>query len=116
MNFVTGVSILIMVFGFMVLVGTVAPRALPSGPLWLYFGGVVGVIFIGTTAWVVGKVGVLRLSLLAISGQLVGSLVLDLVVNGYLDAPLILGVILAFMAVIVNTIQPKKPDALAGLE
>ncbi|MEZ7822821.1 MAG: DMT family transporter [Candidatus Nanopelagicales bacterium] len=116
LNFVVGASILILVFGFMVLVGTVAPRALPSGPLWLYFGGVVGVIFSATTSWVVGKVGVLRLSLLAISGQLVGSLVLDLVVNGYLDALLILGVILAFMAVIVNTIQPKKPDALTGLE
>ena len=115
-NFVVGASILILVFGFMVTVGTVEPKALPSGPLWLYFGGVVGVIFITTTSWVVGKVGVLRLSLLAIAGQLVGSLALDLVVNGYLDAPLILGVIVAFMAVIVNTIQPKKPDVLTGLE
>ena len=111
LNFVTGVSVLLLAFGIMVAVGTVQPSALPSGPLWLYLGGVVGVIFIATASWVVGKIGVLRLSLLAIAGQLVGSLLLDLAVNGYLDAPLIVGVLLAFAAVSVNAIRGKKSEA-----
>jgi transporter family-2 protein len=111
LNFVTGVSILLLAFGIMVAIGTVQPKTLPSSPLWLYVGGVVGVIFIATASWVVGKIGVLRLSLLAIAGQLVGSLLLDLAVNGYLDAPLIVGVVLAFAAVSVNTIRAKKTGA-----
>ncbi len=116
LNFVAGVAILFLAFGVMISIGTVQPSALPTGPLWLYLGGVVGVIFIATASWVVGKIGVLRLSLLAIAGQLVGSLLLDLVVNGYLEAPLILGVILAFAAVSVNAIRAKTPSPISTPE
>ncbi len=116
LNFVTGVAILFLAFGVMIGIGSVQLNALPTGPLWLYLGGVVGVIFIATASWVVGKIGVLRLSLLAIAGQLVGSLLLDLVVNGYLEAPLILGVILAFAAVSVNAIRAKTPSPISTPE
>ncbi len=110
-NFITGTTILFVVFILMSVLGVIEIVALPSGPAWLYIGGFAGVIFIATTAWVVGKIGVLRLSLLTIAGQLVGSLLLDLVVNGYLEAPLILGVILAFAAVSVNAIRRPGESA-----
>ena len=110
MNFVMGVAVLSLAFSVLIFLGEISPSALPTDPLWLYLGGVVGVTFIATASWVVGKIGVLRLSLLAIAGQLVGSLILDLVTNGFLDSTLILGVLLAFTAVSVNTIQTRKPN------
>jgi bacterial/archaeal transporter family-2 protein len=105
LNFITGTSILLAALLLMSAVRVIDITALPSGPVWLYIGGFVGVIFIATTAWVVGKIGVLRLSLLAIAGQLVGSLLLDLFVNGELEGSLIAGVLLAFAAVSVNAIR-----------
>ena len=55
------------------------PEALPTSPV-LYIGGVIGILFIGLGAAIVGTTGVLLLALGTISGQLIMSLVLDLVV------------------------------------
>ncbi len=54
------------------------PHALPGNPV-LYVGGAIGIVFIGLGAIVVGTTGVLLLALGTISGQLLMSLVLDLV-------------------------------------
>jgi uncharacterized membrane protein YdcZ (DUF606 family) len=59
----------------------------------------------------VGKVGVLRLSLLAIAGQLLGSLILDFAVAHTIDLPLIGGVVLAFAAVVINASARKTPKS-----
>jgi len=54
------------------------PPALPPEP-WLYLGGLIGTIFIGLSVVVVRATGVLLLGLGSVAGQLVMSLVLDLV-------------------------------------
>lgn len=46
---------------------------------WLYLGGPIGVAFIALAAWAVRGVGVLVFGLLSIAGQLLGSVILDLV-------------------------------------
>ncbi|CBT75147.1 MULTISPECIES: DMT family transporter [Glutamicibacter] len=70
--------------GFVVLVLVMIVR-LPAGvelhPLpstwWHYIGGLLGCLFVGITAMVVKRLGVLVTSLSAVGGQLVGSLLLD---------------------------------------
>lgn len=53
------------------------PTSLP-GDWWLYVGGFAGVVFIGIQVIVVARVGVLSLGVLLGTGQLVGSLMIDL--------------------------------------
>ncbi|GAA2091680.1 MULTISPECIES: DMT family transporter [Brevibacterium] len=55
--------------------------ALP-GESWMLVGGLVGVLFIGITTTTVQRLGVLLLSLTSLFGNLLGSLVLDLVFPG----------------------------------
>lgn len=78
--------------------------ALPSSP-WLYLGGPIGVAFIAAAAWVVPILGVLRFGLISISGQLTGAVVWDLIAptpGSQVSTNIILGVILAFVAVVVS--------------
>lgn len=78
--------------------------SLPAGPWWIYVGGVVGVAFIATSAWVLPIVGVLVFALLAIAGQLIGSLMLDAVfpVPGTnVTWNLVAGALLALVAVLL---------------
>lgn len=108
LNFVLGTAVLLLGFLLSMLVTGELASPLPSGPWWLYLGGVVGVTFIATAAWVVGKVGVLRLSVLAIAGQLFGSLLLDWWITDYVDVPLVVGVLIAFAAVLVSGIRRRS--------
>ena len=78
---------------------------LPSGPWWIYLGGVTGVIYIAFSATVVQHLGVLTFTLFSVGGQLLGSLVIDLVspisgvhVTGYLVA----GILMTYIGVIVG--------------
>jgi transporter family-2 protein len=46
---------------------------------WLYVGGLLGAVYIALAAVTVGEVGVLRLSLATVAGQLVAAVILDIV-------------------------------------
>lgn len=52
------------------------PEALPANP-WLYLGGAIGVGFIAIQAITVTRIGVLVLAISLVSGQLLGSLLVD---------------------------------------
>jgi len=75
-NFTTGTAALAVVAGVGVLSHGV-PRPLPSQP-WLYLGGTLGIAFIGSMVVLVRRIGVLLLGLGMVAGQLVTSLLLDL--------------------------------------
>lgn len=107
-NFLLGTAILFVGFILSLVISGERAAPLPAGPWWLYLGGVVGVTFIATAAWVVGKVGVLRLSVLAIAGQLFGSLLLDWWITDYVDGPLMAGMGIAFLAVLVSGIRRRS--------
>lgn len=77
MNFVLGTMLLGGLIGVLWAVFGKSPGALPSGPWWLYIGGLLGVAFIAAAAWVVQGLGVLYFALFSITGQLVGALILD---------------------------------------
>lgn len=72
---------------------------------WLYTGGPMGAAFVAVAAVVVRRLGVLRLGLAVIAGQLVGALLLDLTLPVHGDAvdlPTVLGVALTLVAVAVS--------------
>jgi bacterial/archaeal transporter family-2 protein len=80
-------------------------RAPTSGPLWMYLGGVFGLVFIVTAAWGVPRYGVLVFALITIAGQLTAALVLDLVApigSNSVQWSLVAGVLITFAAVLVS--------------
>ena len=77
---------------------------LPASPL-LYLGGPIGLLFIAGAAWAVPLLGVLRFALVSIAGQLSGAVVWDVVAptsGAIVSAHLIVGTMLAFVAVVVS--------------
>lgn len=86
------------------------PTHLPATP-WLYFGGVLGTIFIALSAAVVRTTGVLLLGLGSVAGQLVTSLALDLVlpVDGRIIAwTTIAGTLLTLLAVALAAVPSRS--------
>jgi transporter family-2 protein len=115
LNFITGTSFL----AILILIGVVTHRthfvALPAGPWWIYTGGVIGVIYIAFTSTIVQHLGVLTFTLFSVGGQLVGSLVIDLVspTDGvHVSAYLVTGIFMTYAGVIaggVSSSRVRKP-------
>ena len=88
------------------------PEAFPTTPV-LYIGGSIGILFIGLGAAVVGITGVLLLTLGTISGQLLMSLVLDIVVpvKGHeIQWTTFVGIALALAAVVIVATASSKSE------
>ncbi len=98
-TFTVGGLLLGLLLVISVAAGSATAVAPPSGPAWLYLGGIIGAVWVATAAWVVGRVGVLALGLLTTAGQLLGALVLDLLLTDVVDGHLLVGMVLAFLAV-----------------
>jgi transporter family-2 protein len=114
MNFIVGTSALMVAVLIATSTGLTDLSIPADSQAWLYTGGLIGVVFVATTAWVVGRVGVLRQALLAIAGQLLGSIILDLLFTDYVDVGLVLGTVLAFVAVVISTAGRRPlPDRIA---
>ncbi|ROR73274.1 DMT family transporter [Bogoriella caseilytica] len=77
-NFLTGSTVLLAVWGIQAVATGIGPALSPVW--WHYLGGPLGIVFIGAGAVLVAKVGVLVTAMGMIAGQLVGSLVLEVVV------------------------------------
>ncbi|GHF09473.1 membrane protein [Streptomyces spiralis] len=110
LNFCVGSLFLATVWGAKTLIGGGSARALPAD-VRLYLGGLYGVVFIAASALLVRRVGVLLLGMGSIAGQLIGSIVLDLVApagDGSPAVPTVLGALLTFAA--VGIASRKGPD------
>jgi transporter family-2 protein len=107
-NFTVGTTALAVGVGVMALTVGVHPTALP-GEWWLYLGGAAGVVFVTINVVTVPVLGVLRLGLAAVAGQLAGALLLDAVVPGGpgVSLPLALGAVLTVVAFGVAGIGPR---------
>ncbi|MFZ8911264.1 MAG: DMT family transporter [Candidatus Nanopelagicales bacterium] len=108
-NFMLGGAIVAGIWAVNVGLGIVDAQPLPSGPPWLYAGGVIGATFLAATAWVVGRIGVLAVTLLVTAGQLVGALALDYLLLHLVDGLLVAGTALAFLAVTTGAIGHRWP-------
>lgn len=109
-NFVVGSIVL----GTVALVSVVFngwPEAWPT-TWWMYLGGGVGVIFIAIAAMLVKRAGVLLLSMSNVAGQLLAATLFEWgfpLADGLTPA-LVVGVVIAFVAVIVAAL-PSRPQA-----
>lgn len=86
------------------------PRSLPA-ELWLYSGGLLGVLFVAGAAVLVRFTGVLLLGLGMIAGQLLASLVLDVVAptaQGGVHPITVLGTVLTLAAVVVASVPARS--------
>jgi bacterial/archaeal transporter family-2 protein len=118
LNFATGTTFLLILISAGLILGRNELSPLPSGPWWIYTGGVIGVIYIAFTSTIVQHLGVLTFTLFSVGGQLVGSLVIDLVsptkgVN--VSAYLVTGIVMTYAGVIaggVGSSRVKKPQRL----
>ncbi|MGV9663038.1 DMT family transporter [Nocardia niigatensis] len=100
-NFATGTAALVVIeAGVLVRRGGFGP--LPSEP-WLYLGGLIGISFVALAVAVVRWIGVLLLGLTSVAGQLLASVVLDVVAptGTGLSALAVIGCALTFVAVAV---------------
>ena len=115
LNFVTGTSLLTILLVVGVVFGKNELSPLPSGPWWIYTGGVIGVIYIAFTSTIVQHLGVLTFTLFSVGGQLIGSLIIDLVAptNGVnVSVYLVTGIVMTYAGVIaggVGSSRVKKP-------
>ncbi len=90
--------------------GDLAGRSWPT-QWWLYIGGVLGAGYIALAAASVHRLGVLRLSLATVAGQLVGAVVLDLAWPApgiELRAMTVVGAVLTLAAVAVTGIGRRR--------
>ncbi|MFJ2618946.1 DMT family transporter [Glutamicibacter sp. NPDC087344] len=113
-NFVVGFVVLAAVMVVRLSQGTVLEH-LPTEP-WYYIGGLLGCIFVGLTATVIKHLGVLITSLAAVGGQLVGSLVLDIVVpaaGSHVSAATVLGTTLTLVAVALASVSGARGTTAA---
>ncbi|QRQ79543.1 DMT family transporter [Glutamicibacter protophormiae] len=113
-NFVVGFAVLGAVM-LARLAGGARLAPLPAEP-WYYIGGLLGCIFVGLTATVIKRLGVLVTSLAAVGGQLVGSLVLDIVVpaaGSRVSTATVLGTALTLLAVALASVSGARGTAAA---
>ena len=90
-----------------------APQQWPGAGQWhLYLGGPLGVVFVAVAATAVRALGVLRLGLALVAGQLVGAVLLDTAVpapGAALSASTAAGAALTLVAVAVSGHPPRQP-------
>ena len=111
LNFVTGTSFLVILIVVGMLLGRNELSPLPSGPWWIYTGGVIGVIYIAFTSTIVQHLGVLTFTLFSVGGQLVGSLVIDLVspTEGVsVSAYLVTGIVMTYAGVVAGGVSNQR--------
>lgn len=101
LNFLVGAVFLAVACGVKALAQGPSGHSLPTD-WWVYLGGLCGVVFIGGSAFLVRRIGVLLLSMALIAGQLASSITLDFLVPAGGHSPsllTVLGALLTFAAV-----------------
>ena len=115
LNFIMGTSFLFIILVIAVIANWSELSPLPAGPWWIYSGGALGVIYIAFSSTIVQHLGVLTFTLFTVGGQLVGSLLIDLIspTNGVnVSAYLVTGIVMTYLGVIaggVGSSRIRKP-------
>jgi transporter family-2 protein len=115
LNFIMGTTFLVIFLTIGVLINRTEIVALPSGPWWMYTGGVIGVIYIAFTSTIVQHLGVLTFTLISVGGQLVGSLLIDLyspTKGVQVSAYLVTGILMTYLGVVVGGVGNSQKRRL----
>ena len=108
LNFAMGTTFLLILLLIALIFGENELSPLPSGPWWIYTGGVIGVVYIAFTSTIVQHLGVLTFTLISIGGQLVGSLIIDLfspTQGVQVSVYLVAGIAMTYLGVIVGGVN-----------
>ena len=111
LNFITGTSLLVIFILIGLATNQMSLVALPTGPWWIYTGGLIGIFYIAFTSTIVQHLGVLTFTLFSVGGQLVGSLLIDFVLptNGvHVSAYLITGIVMTYLGVIAGGVSSSR--------
>ncbi|GAB3184091.1 DMT family transporter [Nesterenkonia halophila] len=114
-NFIAGTAVLLVAYLIKLGVGGVG-EALPTAG-WYYLGGPMGCVFIGLGAVLVTRVGVLLAAMGMIAGQLIGSLLLDLIIpapGSVVTTATVLGTLLTLVAVVVASLPDGRASRRRG--
>ena len=109
-NFTAGMTALVIGWGVGLLIRG-GPSGAPDNPV-LYLGGLIGVVVIALSAYIVKLTGVLLFGLSMISGQLLGSMLLDVVLpvqKAALTTSTIIGCCVVLVAVGITTVPTSRP-------
>lgn len=116
LNFFMGTTFLAIFLALIIAFGDTELTPLPSGPWWMYTGGVIGVIYIAFTSKIVQHLGVLTFTLFSVGGNLVGSLLIDLfspTTDGVqVSAYLVTGIAMTYLGVIVGGVNNSQSRRL----
>jgi transporter family-2 protein len=83
---------------------------LPTSPWWIYWGGTIGVLYIASSSVIVAKIGVLSFTLFATGGQLIGSLIFDVMAppeDVQVGMDLIVGILITYVGVLVGGLRKQ---------
>ena len=111
LNFITGTSLLVILILIGLATNQMSLVALPTGPWWIYTGGLIGIFYIAFTSTIVQHLGVLTFTLFSVGGQLVGSLVIDFLLptNGvHVSVYLITGIVMTYLGVIAGGVSSSR--------
>jgi transporter family-2 protein len=106
LNFVTGAVALLIVTLLLAAANIVPLESLQDMPWWAVTPGLLGVAFVSLAAWSVGAIGVLRLGLLSIAGQIFTAFAFDLfnpMVGVAMDSRTAIACALALLAAYVSS-------------
>lgn len=116
LNFVTGAVALGTCVVVLALLGIAPIEPILNAPLWAFSPGVMGAAFVSLAAWAVSSVGVLRLGLLSVAGQIFTALAFDVfspVADLEMDERTAIASLLALMAAYVSSrparVRPSTP-------
>jgi transporter family-2 protein len=111
LNFAMGTTFLTVLLLIAIVLGETELSPLPAGPWWIYTGGVIGVVYIAFTSTIVQHLGVMTFTLISVGGQLVGSLLIDLLspTEGVqVSIYLVVGIAMTYLGVIVGGVNNQR--------
>lgn len=111
LNFAMGTTFLTVLLLIAIVLGETELSPLPAGPWWIYTGGVIGVVYIAFTSTIVQHLGVLTFTLISVGGQLLGSLLIDLLspTEGVqVSIYLVVGIAMTYLGVIVGGVNNQR--------
>ena len=104
LNFATGLTFLSCLLVFTTLGGDNLGK-FPTSPWWVYLGGAIGILYIAFASTIVQEIGVLAFTLFTTGGQLIGSLLIDVIAptNGNIVSwYLVSGILMTYLGVVIG--------------
>ncbi|MCI1208576.1 MAG: DMT family transporter [Treponema sp.] len=77
-------------------------------PVWMYIGGPLGIVTVGIAAFVAPKISQLVMSLLMFVGQVFASVFIDIIIQGSVNIPNIVGGIFALAGLLLINLDVDK--------